>query len=250
MATLSFSSTGKKVFTPIPSALGQTTANPGTLIVLGRKETAGSADWAGITASGQGDWFHGLGQSGATFLDDDGAISLAATSSAPNDTTDWWWLAVDWPTTGTVRFHWRDHTTGGTWSHENSANSHTSRAGSGTGGWMNIGYIGDNSTPTRSIAVVGVWAGTRFSDSDYGTWDSTSDLKNHALGQPTFLCECTSTTPVDIMGGSTYDSLNSTNVALTGVNPPSFTFDGSAPVTIVEQYTSAMNSMKLSRAYL
>jgi hypothetical protein len=113
------------------------------------------------------------------------------------------------------------------WSNRLTVSGGAARAGPGTSGWLRIGYFGDNSAGTVDKALVAIWAGTRFTDTDYGTWTKTSDLWNHALGHPSFLTELNTSTPSDIAGGSTYSSSNSTPApTLTGADPPSFTFDG------------------------
>jgi hypothetical protein len=254
MSTLRFAGTDHKVFTPISTALGTTGASTGTMIVLTHKSVLGGTDFCGVLSSGISDWWHALAQANDDVLtDDEGQSSSFATSAMADDTSNWWWIGMDWPNgTAGNRFHWRNHTTAGSWTHTGGSTSGADRGSNpGTGGWMNIGWMNDNATGTKDIAICAVWIGTRFADGDYGTWTKTSDLYKHALGPPSFLCELTSSTPVDLMGLSTYSSANSTGTTLVGADPPSFTFDQIGPVTIVEQYQSAMKSMPTNkRVYL
>jgi hypothetical protein len=238
VATLSFAGTDRKIFTPISSALANLPNGAGTMVVLIKRTAIGSTDWAGLTDSGLGNWYHTLGAGGTSgqLFDDDGLVGpRTAGAFAPDNTTNWYWFAVDWPGTGaaTERFHFRDQTGLGSWGHANTTgNNGGLRAGPGTGGWFRIGYAGDSAN-TKLEAVVAVWAGTRFADGDYGDWRKTSDLYNHALGHPTLLVECNAATLVDLIGGSTYSSANSSGTSLTGADPDNFTFDGigsTAPV--------------------
>jgi hypothetical protein len=235
VATLNFGATDRKVFTPVSSALGALSAGAGTIIVLIRKTAQASADFCGLTDSTAANYYHALSQTGTDFLiDDENHTGPTSATAATDDTTNWWWYAGDWASgaASLERFHWRNQTSGGSWTHANSTgNNGGTFTGPGTSGWMRIGYIGDNSGAGKDIALVAVWAGTRFSDTDYASWSKTSDLYSHPLGAPTFLCEVNATTLVDLIGGSTYSSANSTGTTLTGADPPSFTFDGvgSAP---------------------
>jgi hypothetical protein len=236
VATLNFSSTSsdKKVFTPISAALSNLPNGAGTMIVLHHKVATGAgADYCGLLNSAASAWYHTLSQQfGPTVLIDDDGLTGPVSSTTPTiDSTNWWWYTVDWPAGAAAleRFHYRNHTSGGSWTHSNSTgNNGGNRAGPGTGGWFRIGDTDDEATVVgRDIALVAVWAGTRFADGDYGTWTKTSDLYNHALGKPTLLVEGTSTTPVDIgLNPSTYSGANSSGTTLTGGDPPTFTFDG------------------------
>jgi hypothetical protein len=240
VATLNFGTTDRKVFTPISSALANLPNGAGTVIVLIHKTTTGFADFCGLTNSAGSNWYHGLEYSASSALsDDDGVAFFQSGSLVTDDTTNWYWDAVDWAAGGPSieQFHTRNHTTGGAWSHSAAtANNGGNRAGPGTGGWLRIGYTGDFAIGTKDIALVAIWAGTRFSTSDYAVWSKTSDLYNHPLGSPTFLCEVNATTLVDLIGGSTYSPLDGSGTTLTGSDPPSFTFDGLKPPIIVPTY--------------
>lgn len=229
MATVHFGGTDRKVFTPISSALGALPNGPGTMVVLLKKTVLGNQDYVGLTDSGLTTWYHGLTQDTSDFLYDDDSALVVATAAATDDTTNWWLYAVDWPsgTAQVERFHWRNQTSAGAWTHSNSTGNNTGqRAGPGTGGWLRLGYFGDEATGAKDYAVCAIWAGTRFTDSDYGSWTKTSDLYNHPLGPPTFLCELTAATLVDLIGGSTYSSANSSGTTLTGADPANWTMDG------------------------
>lgn len=239
MATLHFTGSDVKVFTPISSALANLPNGPGTLIALVRNTAVGatSDDVCGLLDSGGGNWYHSLllgsGFTASNALtDDDGLVGVNAGVTTSTG-SDWFFYAIDWGTgTATESGHSRDLTTGGSWTHANSAaNNGGLRAGPGTSGWFRIGYTGDGTIDGLDIGVIAVWAGTRFSTSDYGTWTKTSDLYNHALGHPTFLCECNASTLVDLIAGSTYSSANSSGTALTGADPTGWTFDGTGTVT-------------------
>jgi hypothetical protein len=230
VATLTFGATDRKIFNPISSALANLPNGAGTMIVLVKKTVLGATDYCGLLLGASSDWYHTLAhQAGDNLWDDDGLAGVAASAAATDDTTNWWFYAVDWPASaGTERWHWRNQTTLGSWTHSSSAgNDGGLRAGPTTAaGWFHIGYSGDGSTATKLQAVCAVWAGTRFADADYGSWSKTSDLYNHALGHPTLLVELNTATPSDISGTSTYSSANSTGTSLTGGDPDNWTFDG------------------------
>lgn len=235
MATLLFaaSTQDKKVFTPVSSALNNLPNGAGTMIVFFKKSAAGSGDdfIAHMDSAGT-NWYHAINQNTSNAVyDDDGMVLISNSVNTTDDTTNWWWYAVDWPSgasAATENFHTRNHTGGGSWTNNTSSgNNGGNRAGPGTG-WFRIGWNGDEGVQNdKAIGLVAVWAGTRFSNSDYGTWTKTSDLYNHPLGKPTLLVELNTTTPVDIgLNPSTYSSGNSTGTTLTGANPDNFTFDG------------------------
>jgi hypothetical protein len=235
VATLSFSATDRKVFTPISAALNNLPSGAGTIVSLVKQTTVGNTDICGLTNSGSSAWYHSLinGLTSAslpasTLADDEGLVTQSASTTWPQDTTNWYLVACDWAAgIGIERYHWRNQTALGSWTHSaGSGNNGGSRAGPGTGGWFRVGYTGDESTGVKLIALTSVWAGIRLSDADYGLWSKTSDLYNHALGHPTFLSELNSATPTDLIGGSTYSSLNSSGTALTGVDPVNWTLDG------------------------
>jgi hypothetical protein len=230
VATLNFTGTDRKTFTPVSSALGQLTNGPGTMVALVQMTLTGAVDIAGLTDSTASNFYHTLLWGSAGDLQDDDGLNLvqSASASAPQDTTNWWWVAMDWGSTaGTLNFRIRNQTTAGSWTTNVSTNNgRAAGAGPGTGGWFKVGACGDNTAGARNYATVGVWAGTRFSGADFGVWSKTSDLWNHSLGHPTFLTELNSSTPVDLAGGSTYASGSSSGTTLTGGNPDSFTLDG------------------------
>lgn len=247
MPTLHFGATDRKVFTPISAALGALSNVAGTIVVLFKNTVTGGEDYAGVTNSGSTAWYHALSHSnGATAFDDDQPTAVFSTANPGEDTTNWWIWGVDWPlgTAQTERFHWRNQTTLSSWTPDpaSAANS-GQRAGPGTSGWMVIGYFGDYGVGQKDIAVVAVWAGTRFADSDYGLWTKTSDLYNHPKGPPSFLCEVTATTLIDLIGGSTYSSANSSGTTLTGANPSNWTFDGLGFPTFVSYTESGSASV-------
>jgi hypothetical protein len=235
VATLHFSGTDVKVFTPISSALANLPNGAGTIVVLVRQTTA-AGDMAGLLDSTGSTWYHALGVhnagNGNKLWDDDNTTILGITSQNTS-LTDWKLFALDWgAVAGVESFHFRDQTTLGSWTHENSSVNNSVVAGPGTSGWFRIGYFLDIPIGAMDMAVVAVWAGTRFASGDYGSWTKTSDLYNHAKGPPTFLCELTATSPTDLIGGSTYSSGNSSGTALTGPNPDNWTFDGIGTTTV------------------
>jgi hypothetical protein len=239
VATLAFTTTDRKVFTPISTALSNLrNATAGTIIVLVKQTTTGAQDFVGLTNSGATTYYHGLIQGfTASTLGDDDNTTISATATWPQNTTNWYLIAVDWSATnGTAdRFHWRDQTAAGTWTHSAGGTNNATAASATTAGWLRIGYIGDFSTGAKNEALVAIWSGTRFADADYGSWSKTSDLYNHALGHPTFLSELNTSTPSDLIGGSTYSSANSTGTTLTGADPDNWTLDGvgGAAATVV-----------------
>lgn len=230
MATVHFDAvtTDFKVFTPVSSALGALSNGPGTMIVLVKQTTTGLQDFCGLVDSGDTLFYHSLiSNTGPSLFDDDGAGSVGAAGTWTQDTTNWYLLAVDWTAGTPSNFRFRSQTALGSWTSSASAgNGPANKAGPGTGGWFRIGYIGDSAAGAKDQAVVAVW-NTRFSTGDYSTaWNKTSDLWNHPLGRPIFLSELNSGTPVDLVGGSTYSSGNSSGTALTGADPDNWTFDG------------------------
>lgn len=242
MSTLVLTTTDRKLFSGLSALLRDMpqSSGGGTIMGLYKKSTLGPFDMCGLkdsTGSGA-DWFHGLCQNGTDFyFDDDGQVGAAAAAADTDDTTNWHFAAVDWPGGSNVieRYHWRNQTTLGGWTHSNSPANGSARAGpSAAAGRFFIGYIGDGSASTKAQAIVAVWPNTRFSDADYGTWTKTSDLYNHPLGPPEFLSELTSLTPTDIgAGGAVYDSANSVGGTLTGADPDNWTMDGRGAAVVV-----------------
>lgn len=231
MATLSFAGTDRKVFTPISAAIGGIQNTAGTMIVLTKKSVLGNTDYCGVTDSGPTTWAGSLNQDVSDFLRNDrNHVYTQATSAATDDTSNWWIYATDWAAGAASldRFHFRNQTSLGSFTHTPSTvNNGGAAAGVGTGGWLRLGSIGDESTGTKAIAVVAIWAGIRFGDSDYNTaWNKTSDFYKHPLGTPSFLCEVTATTLVDLIGASTYSSGGTSGTTLTGGDPDNWTFDG------------------------
>lgn len=247
MATLRFSSsTNRKVFTAISSALGALSNGAGTILVLTRKNGGTVADFAGLTDSTRSSFYHCFGHNSAAaqvrLWDDDQAVVLNSVNENV-DTTNWYMYAVDWPTgtSQTERFHIRNQTgsgagSPGSWSHSNALGANTGqRSGPGTGGWWAIGDFNDLGAGQHDHAVVAVW-NTRFADGDYGDFRKTSDLYKHSAGPPIFLCELTATTLVDLMGGSTYSSANSSGTTLTGADPDNWTMDGLGSSGVVRTF--------------
>lgn len=232
MATLNYGPLDRKVFTPVSSALANLPSGAGTIVALFKKTVLGGIDLNALTDPTPGAWYHGL-YIGGTWSDDDGLALMSSTLGAPDDITNWWVIGVDWAAGGPSieRFHWRNQSTLGAWTHDPATgNNGGTRAGPPTtgpgAGWLRLGYMGDNSTGSKDMAICAIWAGTRFADSDYGAWTKTSDLYNHAKGPPTFLCEMNATTLVDLIGGSTFSSANSSGTTLTGADPVNWTMDG------------------------
>jgi hypothetical protein len=230
VATLRWASTTDlKTFTPVSTELSNLPNGPGTICVLIHKNTAGvGSDYAGLLNSGASAWYHSLNQqTDDTLWDDDGLGSTFVTGPA-DDTTNWWWYAVDWTSGASTvaRYHWRNHTAGTGWTHNNGGGTTSTRAGPGTSGWFRIGDSNDETTSAKDMALVAVWAGTRLADGDYAIWTKTSDVYNVAT-KPTLLVECNATTLVDLgLNVSTYSSANSSGTTLVGADPPTWTFDG------------------------
>lgn len=225
-------------FTPVSSALANLPNGAGTIAILWKPPTAATAqDGAGLTDSGNPaptNWYHMISNgTGAKWTDDDGTGLVVVTTGAPNG-TDWFITVVDWPAGGAAleRFHSVDQTTAGAWVHSNSTgNNAGNRAGPGTG-WFRVGYSGDfTMTSGTQIALVGAWAGVALGDTNAALLNAnkkTSDWYSNPAGKPTFLCEVTSLTPSDLIGGSTFSSGNSTttNLSVGGDPAGGWTFDG------------------------
>jgi hypothetical protein len=240
MTTLHFAGSDYKIFTPIPSAMREfSNGTPSTMIVLMKKTVTGGTDYCGVTgASGTGGpWYHTLSNDTTTpnLYDDDGVGTSSATASSFTDDTINWYLVggdADGASGSAGNFHQRNQSSLGAWVNT-VGSAHGSLNGSaGASAWLHIGHVGDESGGQKDIAVVAIWAGIRFANSDYGLWTKTSDLWNHPQGHPTFLCECTATTLVDLAGGSTYSAANSSGTALTGADPANWTMDGIGSASI------------------
>lgn len=229
MATLAFTGTERKVFVPVATALRNLrNAQAGTIICLVQQTVTGQQDFAGVTDTTSANFYHSLSNQASALADDDGVVGSGASSTWPQNTTNWYLIAVDWSATmATVeRFHWRDQTGLGSWTHSPAVAANGGTAGAPATAWLRLGFTGDFSTGSKLQGLTAIWAGTRFADADYGLWTKTSDLYSHSAGPPTFLCELNATTLVDLMGGSTYSSANSTGTTLTGADPDNWTFDG------------------------
>jgi len=235
VATLHYAGgTARSVFTPISAPLGSISNAAGTMVVLAHQSAATGNDMVGVTdaAATATAWYRAFGirdtlWSPANTLWDDVGGNDVTSSTAQTDTTNFFMFGLDWgAVAGTQRFHFRNQSTLGSWTHENSGGPDNGlKAGPGTGGWLRLGDFTDYGVDGIDIAAVAIWAGTRFADGDYGTWTKTSDLWNHANGRPSFLCQGNAT-PVDLTGGSTYSSANSTGATLTGPDPTNWAFDG------------------------
>jgi hypothetical protein len=157
VATLHFSGTDVKVFTPISSALANLPNGAGTIVVLVRQTTA-AGDMAGLLDSTGSTWYHALGVhnagNGNKLWDDDNTTILGITSQNTS-LTDWKLFALDWgAVAGVESFHFRDQTTLGSWTHENSSVNNSVVAGPGTSGWFRMGV--GTMTTALLIALVTV----------------------------------------------------------------------------------------------
>lgn len=233
MTTLQFNGdTDAKVWTPISTTMAniRNQTNGYTIIILIKKDVLGGVDYCGLMNSGNTAWYHSLSQTSTDNLwDDDGVVSTTCSVAATDDTSNWWWYAVDGSNTAALeRYHWRNQTSLGSWTHNNSSGNGTSSlATPGTSGKWRVGDMFDEGlNGTFSGALCAVWANTRFADSDYGSWTKTSDLYNHPTkGTPDFISELTSTSPVDLTGNNTYSAASSAGTILGGGDPDNFTFD-------------------------
>ena len=236
MSCLNFNGTPAGSFFTPSSALNALPNGAGTIALLVRIG-ATSGYLTQLMDSSIANWYHGINVTGtATCQDDDGLVGASATglgwTSQTSGAGNYVILTVDWPSGGaaTERFHCSALMSAAeSWTHANtSGNNGGNRAGPGTGRY----YIGGDGEAvnhfTGDIALVGVWAGTRFSDANVtDLWNNkaTSDWYNHPAGKPTMLVECTSTTLVDIgQNPSTFSTNGSTG--LTAPDPQGWTFDG------------------------
>lgn len=229
-ATASFGD--HQTFSTLAAGLGDLSNAAGTMGVLLKLTAAGAGcDFVGVTNAAHSAWYHSLAfqDSSNKVADDDGVWVVGQT--AQSDTTGWHWFFVTWPdaTGATERFHYRNQTTPSAWTHENSVGTNTGkRAGPGSTGTIHCGYAFDADGLGRDIAIVVIWTGVQFADGDFGAWSKTSDLWNHANGNPAFLTELTAATPTDLAGNATFSSGQG---GFTGADPDNWTFDGkgSAP---------------------
>jgi hypothetical protein len=155
VATLNFTTTDRKTFTPISTAMANLrNATAGTMIVLTRQSALGATDFCGLNNSTSVNFFHAL-ETGlvANTLYDDDDVGTSAAATWPQNTTDWYILAVDWSATNgsTENFHWRDQTTLGSFTNSTSAGTNNATAASaGTNGLFKIGYAGTSARVGRT----------------------------------------------------------------------------------------------------
>jgi hypothetical protein len=243
MATLAFDGTDDYVrFTPISAELANLPNGAATIAMLIR--WGDDAYGCELRNSAETNWYHGMNRSSANRLnDDDGLVgtgSTATTLTTQTASADNYQISVvDWPSGGAAleRFHW-SATIGSaeSWTHSDSTgNNGGNRAGPGTTGRLYLGADRSSATANNllgEIALIGVWAGVRFSDANVeALWvnKKTSDWYNHSAGTPTCLIEFTSTAPEDIGAfPSTLDTVN--GAVATGANPTGWTFDGQGAV--------------------
>jgi len=242
-------------FNPVSSALANLPNGAGTIAVLVLNNNATNRDWAGLNnnpPSSVSEWYHGLAQDGTggpnnnKLLDDDGLVGAWNATALATPNTEFWIAVVDWPSGAAAkeRFHWSSVLSAAeSWTNEDSgANNGGNRAGPTTSaGYFNIGTHGTNAFD-GSIALVGVWAGTRFTDTDAtNLWvnKKTSDWYNHPAGTPTFLVELNTLTPTDIGASPSTYSATGSSVTLTGPDPSGWTFDArgtTAPIPVPREF--------------
>jgi hypothetical protein len=247
VATLSFNgTTAQVIFNPISSALSNMPNAQATIAAIARFGATGNNICELREPSGGGaNWYHGMGfEAGADIIDDDGTSFVTYNTNIATPASgagNYRIFSVDWATsagTSTGNSHYSSlFSAAESWTHTTSTGTvAANRAGPGTTGRFFIGSEGGGRWFTGEIALIGVWAGVRFTNTQAEElWINlrTSDWYNHSAGQPTMLVELTSTTPVDI--GANPSTLNVVTAATaTGADPTGWTFDGqgtpSAPV--------------------
>lgn len=236
-------------FTPISTALSNVYNGAGTWAVLARVGDQG--DLLGLRNAGPGaTYYHTLSsQTPAVFDADDGVVLIVASAGHAFQTAgagNYKIVVGDWQAgaASTERFHWSSLMSAAeSWTHSSSSgNNGGTKAGPGTNGVFSIGNAASDGPSAAEIALVGVWSGTRFSDTDVtNLWVNkrTSDWYNHPAGVPTTLIELTSTTPIDIGSSpSTFSSIVGGAVA-GGADPTGWTFDGTGATVSTELDTAA-----------
>lgn len=249
MATLAFNgSTANVLFTPISSALANLPNGAGTIAALVRIADGVDAQICELLNAAESAWYHGVGigtyNNDNEMSDDDGLTGPVFATSLSGDAAgagNYRIVGLDWPTGAAAleRAHVSSVIGGAeTWTHLNSGgNNGGTRAGPATTGHLKIGMSDASNYPfAGEIALLAVWAGVRFSDTDWtNLWTNkkTSDWYNHSAGTPTTLIELTSTSPVDV--GANPSTLSAVTAATaTGADPTGWTFDGQG-VTAVQQ---------------
>jgi len=249
MATLRYASITASRFNPISAALANLQNEAGTMVVLVRMDAgdAGNDVIALLDNYPAASWYHGLGADVSTDqpYDDDGFVTVNCSISIPIGATanDFFIFVVDWPAGGAAleRFHVSSKMgVAESWTHTDSnAVNGGNRAGPGTTGDFVIGDGGSIGALDGDVALVAVWAGTRFTDAnvlDLWVNKKTSDWWNHPAGQPTLLLECTATTLVDI--GANPSTFADNGAARTGLVPTGWTFYGRGEAQIVPNLKS------------
>ena len=243
MATLNFDGTNDRInINPLSTSLNNIPNGTATIALLLRVVNYVNAGMPYGLRGGNlsGDYYHGINLASDQVIHDDDGTGLVSWTVPPMPFgaggNNFWIFVWDWSgAAATERVHFSSVISAAeSWTHDNSDNSGASaRAGPGTGtGYFHIGnYDGD---PFEGdIALIAVWAGTRFSDSDAeALWvnKKTSDWYNHSAGTPDTLIELTTTTPVDI-GADPVSTITLSGPTLTGADPTGWDFDGQGAET-------------------
>lgn len=213
-------------------------------LLLRRASTADNDGFCGLINADVGsesDYYHAASMnagSTTSYFDDDGLVGITWTGAASHPTgaggNNFCIVVWDWGTgTATERIHVSAGMgSAESWVHEDSdGNNGGLRAGPGTStGYFTVGGYNASDKFAGDIALVAVWAGTRFSDADAeALWidKKTSDWYNHSAGHPDTLIELTSTTLTDI-GDDPAPTLAVVSATATGADPTGWTFDGRA----------------------
>jgi hypothetical protein len=245
MATLTFDGINDQIkINPLSTSINNIPNGAATIAFLLRVPDVDvtNYDVCGVRGGDlSGGYYHGIRYgSGAgaqdDYSDDDGIVGVqwsgTGASRTSGTTGDDFFISVLSYAAGTVNE--RIHASGKigsaeSWAHDDSnAANGGNRSGPGTSaGFFHIGNY-DGAWFKGDIALVGIWAGTNFSDSDVeALWvnKNTSDWWTHSAGQPDTLIELNTSTPSDI-GADPVSSISLSGPALTGQSPTGWTFDG------------------------
>lgn len=221
---------------------GPTTQGPITMAALVKSTSAGADQWILDADNGSFVKWGMLFSSGHTFIETDGSGGPAYTAN------DWLWVVVTKATgSATPRWHIKDVTTSGAWSHTNGGGN-VGNVGTGATEIILGGqFTGGASTTFRGeIAVAAAWQ-SELSDGsvEAACTLAAADLLAASPGWMIRLNQASTATSVtdDTGGGGNQASISGTAVGAS--DPPGFNYsltnnvDGDAAVTVTASRTSA-----------
>lgn len=244
---------GSTYFTPVSSAIaniGTSTSLGYTIAFVVLPTVSGGCDFGGTTNNGLTNFYALLGVDTSGLLGDDDSTANTITPSPALNSTDWFYIVLTYPgganNTTPIRFHWKDLTTAGNWTHTNGGNCHLVGSGSTSNLWI-VGTQsssgGDWGNRACTYGLSAGWGTVALSDAQVEalspnavSTSKTSDAWNSAAGHPDLLIECTSTGYKTDIGANPSTYSTDANWTLTGANPTGWTFDGTGASTDLNVY--------------